>query len=190
LATKEESMNRYRGRYGDWDDRERDDRRRERPNDDAHPYGVGADAAYGAPSGGRRARPRPFDAWAHDEWGRDERERDDRERETWSTEVDPAHPREVPGQVTESHFWAADQDNPMNDRLTGAELRRYQRHHRDYLDWREDRLRDHDRDYRAWREAQQRRYDAEYDDWRAGRRREGSERYGQQGRPGGRRRDW
>jgi hypothetical protein len=89
----------------------------------------------------------------------------------WDEELDyrqphPGYDKPVSGQGTEGGFWTQDVDDTPDDRLTGEELRRYLPHDHDYMDWREEQLRNHDRDYDAWRAAQRQAYDEDYGRWR------------------------
>lgn len=144
--------------HGDWRS-ERDD------HGSAHPFGVGADAAYGEPNYSRPLRnyTRPERDYARyeiddrDEWGRGPRYPESR----------PGTLRQVSGQTTEDAFWSPNYGPDTGDRLTGEDLRRYARSvDPEYENWREDQLRAHDRDYHAWRAEKRRAYDDEYAKWR------------------------
>jgi hypothetical protein len=98
------------------------------------------------------------------------------ERETYAPDTRPGYIEPVPGQTSEGSFWTESLEGPSRDRLTGAELRRYQHDFDpDYVSWRDDQLRAHDRDYHAWREERRRSYDEDYGTWR----RERQEKFGQ-----------
>lgn len=156
-----ESAGGHRADNRDWR-RERDDDRYGRDHEQGPAYGVGADAAYGAP-GNRYYGDRPARQMAP---RRDERPYE-REREIYAPDPHPGYREPVNGQTTEGGFFTPGLDGPPRDGLTGAELRRYQQgFDPDYVSWRDEQLNAHDRDYHAWREEQRRSYDNDYSSWR------------------------
>ena len=153
-----ESVGGHRAGNRDW--------HRDRDLDRPSPYGVGADAAYGVPADDRYfarrygshipQRPRDEPSYGRD-W----------EHERQQTDQHPGYNEPVRGQTTEGGFFTPNLDGPSRDRLTGAELRRYQQAFDPaYVSWRDDQLSVHDRDYHAWREEKRRAYDDDYATWR------------------------
>jgi hypothetical protein len=131
--------------------------------DDANlAYGVGAEAAYGAPADeryfARRYRtpmPRSQDPQHQSDW----------DRQSHGHFPRPGYNARVSGQITQGGFWTPDLDGPARGPLTGDELRGHAFDH-DYLSWREEQLGAHDRDYWAWREEQRQAYDDDYASWK------------------------
>lgn len=162
------------GERRDWEDHGESRRWRRQDHDERdEPYGVGAEAAYGAPGDERDTARRYRMAQARRE--RD-RERDNEiEHEPFFEDRHPGYNPPVHGQTSIGGFFTPDSGETSGGMPSGEDLRRLARgFDKDYVAWRNDQLDAHDRDYRAWREEQRRAYDADYTNWR----RERQEKFG------------